>query len=75
MRLLYVLTSGTADPTSAALPLHRAVNGAVEVGDQPELLMAGDGTEFVVYLPAFEFVPRTVLRRPPTLTRVRQIRL
>ena len=25
--------------------------------------------------PAFEFVPRTVLRRPPTLTRVRQIRL
>jgi len=48
MRLLYVLSSGTADATNASLPLHLAVNGSIEVGDQPELLMAGDGTEFVV---------------------------
>ena len=47
MRLLYILSSGVSDPTSASLPLHLAVNGSSEIGDQPEILLAGDGTEFV----------------------------
>ena len=47
MRILYVLTSGTSDPTKASLPLHLAVNGSQEIGDEPSIFMAGDGTEFV----------------------------
>jgi len=48
MRILYMLTAGTADPTKASLPVHLAVNGSVEVGDEPVLLLAGDGTEYIV---------------------------
>ena len=47
MRVLYTLTAGTADPTKASLPVHLAVNGSHEVGDDVVILMAGDGTEFV----------------------------
>ncbi len=48
MRILYVLTTGAADPTKASLPVHLAVNGSVAIGDQPEIFMAGDGTEYVI---------------------------
>jgi predicted peroxiredoxin len=47
MRILYILTSGTADPTKASLPVHLAVNGSTEIGDEPAIFMAGDGTEFL----------------------------
>jgi predicted peroxiredoxin len=47
MRVLYMLTAGTADPTRASLPVHLAVNGSTEVGDDAVLLLAGDGTEFL----------------------------
>lgn len=47
VRLLYVVTSGTGDPTRASLPVHLAVNGSVEIGDRPEIFLAGDGTEWV----------------------------
>ena len=47
MRILYVMSTGTADPTRASLPVHLAVNGSAEVGDQPEIFMAGDATEWV----------------------------
>ena len=47
MKVLYVLTSGRADATKASLPLHLAVNGSKEIGDDAIILMAGDGTEFV----------------------------
>lgn len=48
MRILYVLTTGAADPTKASLPVHLAVNGSVAIGDQPEVFMAGDGTEYLI---------------------------
>ena len=48
MRILYLLTTGAADPTKASLPVHLAVNGSVAIGDQPEILIAGDGAEFLV---------------------------
>lgn len=48
MRILYVLTTGTADPTKASLPVHLAVNGSVAVGDEPEIFIAGDGTEYII---------------------------
>lgn len=47
MRILYVMTSGTADATRASLPVHLAVNGSVEIGDRPEVFLAGDATEWV----------------------------
>jgi predicted peroxiredoxin len=48
MKILYVLTSGTSDPTKASLPVHLAVNGSQEVGDQASLLIVGDGTGYLV---------------------------
>lgn len=48
MRVLYALTSGSADPTKASLPVHLAVNGSTEIGDDVIIVMMGDGTEFVV---------------------------
>jgi predicted peroxiredoxin len=47
MRILYTLTTGTADPTKASLPIHLAVNGSHENGDDAAILMAGDGTEYL----------------------------
>ena len=47
MRILYILTAGTADPTKASLPVHLAVNGSAEVGDDPAIFIAGDGTEYL----------------------------
>lgn len=47
MRILYILTTGTSDPTKASLPVHLAVNGSQEVGDEPSIFMAGDGTEYL----------------------------
>ena len=47
MRVLYILSSGTADPTKASLPVHLAVNGSIEIGDEPSILLAGDGTSLL----------------------------
>lgn len=47
MRVLYMVTTGTADATKASIPVHLAVNGSVEVGDEASILLAGDGTEWV----------------------------
>ncbi|MGH9027650.1 MAG: hypothetical protein ACRDWD_16270 [Acidimicrobiia bacterium] len=48
MKVLFVLTTGTADATKASLPFHLAANGSVEVGDEPHILLAGDGTEYLL---------------------------
>jgi predicted peroxiredoxin len=47
MRILYSLTTGTADPTKASLPLHLAVNGSLAIGDEVAIFLAGDGTEYL----------------------------
>jgi predicted peroxiredoxin len=47
MRTLYMITSGSADPTRASLPLHLAVNGSLEVGHDVGVVLAGDATELV----------------------------
>jgi predicted peroxiredoxin len=47
MEVLYIATSGTADPTKASLPAHLAANGSVEVGHATGLLLAGDATELL----------------------------
>jgi predicted peroxiredoxin len=45
MRVLYLSTAGSSDPTRASLALHAAANGSVEIGQECALALAGDGTE------------------------------
>ena len=47
MRTVYMITSGSADPTRASVPLHLAVNGSLEVGHTVGVVLAGDATELV----------------------------
>jgi len=47
MHLLYMATSGSADPTRASIPLHLAVNGSLEAGQTAGLILAGDATELL----------------------------
>ncbi len=48
MKLLYIVTKGTDDPTLASVPLHIAANGSLEVGQDVSVVLAGDATELVV---------------------------
>jgi predicted peroxiredoxin len=47
MQMLYMATSGSADPTRASIPLHLAVNGSVEAGQGVGVVLAGDATELL----------------------------
>ena len=47
MKILYIATSGASDPTKASIPVHLAVNGSVEAGHAPSIVLAGDAAEFV----------------------------
>ena len=48
MKLLYIVTKGTGDPTLASVPLHIAANGSLEVGQEVSVVLAGDATDLVV---------------------------
>ncbi len=48
MRFLYIVTTGTSDPTTASIPLHMAANGSLEVGQDVAVVFAGNGTEVVI---------------------------
>ena len=48
MDILYIGSSGRADPVKAALPFHIAVNGSVDRGDAPRIVLAGDATDLLV---------------------------
>jgi predicted peroxiredoxin len=43
-KLIYVGTHGPDDPTKACMPIHLAVNGAVEAGIEADINLAGDAT-------------------------------
>ena len=47
MRILYLASNGSSDPTRASIPLHLAVNGSVEVGHEAQVVLAGDATELI----------------------------
>ena len=47
MEILYISSSGTADPTRATIPWHLAVNGSLEIGQTARILLAGDATELL----------------------------
>jgi uncharacterized protein len=48
MKFVYMVTTGTDDPTKASLPLHLAANGSIEVGHDTTVLLAGDATEMLL---------------------------
>jgi predicted peroxiredoxin len=47
MKVLYLATTGSGDPTKASMPLHIAANGSVEAGQDCAVVLAGDATELV----------------------------
>jgi predicted peroxiredoxin len=48
MRLLYIVTKGTDDPTLASVPLLIAANGSVEVGQDVSVVLAGYAIDLVI---------------------------
>jgi predicted peroxiredoxin len=52
MKVLYLATAGTTDPTRASLPLHIAANGSVEASQNAAVVLAGDATELVAQITA-----------------------
>jgi predicted peroxiredoxin len=48
VKFLYIVTKGAGDPTGASVPLHMAVNGSLEVGQDVTVLFAGDGVEILL---------------------------
>ena len=47
VKILYLAITGASDPTRASIPLHIAVNGSVEAGQECAVVLAGDATELV----------------------------
>jgi predicted peroxiredoxin len=47
MKILYISTRGTSDPTGASIPLHIAANGSAAVGQDVTIVLGGDATELV----------------------------
>ena len=45
MRILYLATAGSSDPTRASIPLHIAANGSIEVEQECAMVLVGDATE------------------------------
>jgi predicted peroxiredoxin len=48
MKILYLATAGTADPTRASIPVHIAANGSVAEGQTCAIALVGDATELAV---------------------------
>ena len=48
MRLLYIVSKGTNDPTLASVPLHIAANGSLEVGQDVSVVLVGEATDLVI---------------------------
>jgi predicted peroxiredoxin len=47
VEVLFISTHGSADATNASIPWHLAVNGSVEVGQSPHIVLAGHAAELV----------------------------
>lgn len=48
MKVTYFVSTGTADPTRASVPLHLALNGSLENGDDVGLVFGGDAAEILL---------------------------
>jgi predicted peroxiredoxin len=47
MKILYLASAGSLDPTRASIPLHIAANGSVGEGQDCAVVLVGDATELV----------------------------
>jgi predicted peroxiredoxin len=47
VRILYLTATGPSEPTRASLPFHLAANGSAEVGQDADIVLAGDAAELV----------------------------
>jgi len=47
MKVLYMATAGTSDPTKASIPYHLAANGSVDASQDCAVVLVGDATELV----------------------------
>jgi predicted peroxiredoxin len=47
MKILYLATAGSADPTRASIPFHIAGNGSVAEGQECAVALVGEATELV----------------------------
>lgn len=45
MQVLYMATAGADDPTQTSIPWHLAVNGSLEEGQRPVIVLGGDAAE------------------------------
>ena len=45
MKILYLASAGSLDPTRASIPLHIAANGSVGEGQDCAVVLVGDATE------------------------------
>ncbi|MEO7804641.1 MAG: DsrE family protein [Actinomycetota bacterium] len=48
MKVLYIASTGTGDPTRASIPFHLAANGSAAIGQQVSIVLAGDAAELIV---------------------------
>jgi predicted peroxiredoxin len=48
VKVVYIASAGSADPTSASIPLHLAANGSVEAGQEAAVVLIGDASELLV---------------------------
>jgi predicted peroxiredoxin len=48
MKVLFLTTTGASEPTRASIPMHIAANGSLEVGQEPEVVLAGDAAELIL---------------------------
>ena len=46
-KLMYVATHGPDDPTKACMPIHMAVNGALEAGIEAKITLVGDAAVLI----------------------------
>lgn len=48
MKVLFIVSAGAADPTTASVPIHLAVNGALEAGQDPTIVLAGNAADLLL---------------------------
>lgn len=48
MQVLYFATAGPDQPTQTSIPWHLAVNGSLEAGQTPVVVVGGDAADVVV---------------------------
>jgi predicted peroxiredoxin len=48
VKITYFVSAGSTDATRASVPLHLAVNGSIEVGQDTSIILGGDATDLLL---------------------------